>query len=95
MKRGIQTYEQALKKPSEDIWPGCGDGRNMPCGTIHDFSYTAHAGGPLIHSFQCTENHHNGCPQPHPEPKKPETEMPDDAKPCPRCQKSHEGDCDP
>ncbi len=69
-KKGPTTYEQALKFPDKHIWPGCGDGRKMPCGTIHDFSYPAYYGGPVIHSFQCTENHYQGCPRPKPEPPK-------------------------
>lgn len=58
------TYDQALKKASTSIWPGCGDGRKRGCGAIHDFSYNAYFGGSLTHRFLCTENYFHGCPNP-------------------------------
>ena len=62
-----QTYRQANKRPSQRIWPGCGDGRKRWCGSIHDYSYTLSTGD-LVHKFECTRNHRQGCPQPIPEP---------------------------
>ena len=68
--KGPTTYDQALKKASRNIWPGCGDGRKRECGTIHDFSYDVYYGGPLVHRFRCTENYYHGCPNPKPNPTK-------------------------
>ena len=64
---GPQTYDQAYKKPSQRIWPGCGDGRKRWCGVIHDYSCRL-SNGDLVHSFECAMNHRQGCPQPIPEP---------------------------
>ena len=67
-----KTYEQAMKRPSRKIWPGCGDGRRRPCGRIHDFSYSVYSGPngqtTTVHDFRCAQNHFSGCPNPIPEP---------------------------
>ena len=60
------TYKSVLKKPSNRVWPGCGDGRTRHCGRVHDFNYN-NSRGQLIHSFECAQNHFNGCPDPIPE----------------------------
>ena len=61
------TYSQAMAAPSRAIWPGCDDGRCMPCGRIHDFSRLGH-GGRRNHGFRCARNHYQGCPTLIPEP---------------------------
>ena len=61
-----KTYAQAMARPSREVWPGCGDGRCMPCGRVHDFGWSP-SHGPWVPRFQCSENFRNGCPQPHPE----------------------------
>lgn len=63
----LKTYEQATKRPSRDVWPGCGDGRNRWCGRVHDFSYST-SDGKTVHRFCCHMNYLRGCPQPKPEP---------------------------
>ena len=64
--KGPKTYQQALKKPSKKIWPGCGDGRKRWCGGIHNYSYVGYNG--LVNRFSCAMNHRQGCPQPIPDP---------------------------
>jgi hypothetical protein len=59
-----KTYEQAYSRPSKTIWPGCGDGRCMPCGSVHDFCYSVYKG--VVHRFRCSYNNRMGCPQPIP-----------------------------
>lgn len=66
---GPTTYDQAYHAPSRERWPGCLDGRCMPCGRLHDFSWDGHGDNGkriLIHRFQCFQNYQNGCPQPKP-----------------------------
>lgn len=66
-----RSYEDALSRPSSTVWPGCRDGRCMPCGRIHDFSYSAYCGPnrkETVHRFRCWQNHTNGCPSDKPEP---------------------------
>lgn len=58
----VDPYAKALASPSKSVWPGCGDGRCMPCGRVHDFGSSGRA------SIRCWRNHQMGCPQPHPEP---------------------------
>lgn len=65
-----KTYDQALRRPSRRIWPGCGDGRRRPCGRIHDFSRRITSGPngqtETVHDFRCARNHRSGCPNPIP-----------------------------
>lgn len=60
------TYEKATKRPSYDVWPGCGDGRKRWCGRVHDFSFRQHVNALTTHDFRCWMNHERGCPQPKP-----------------------------
>jgi hypothetical protein len=60
------TYEQAMRRPSQEVWPGCGDGRCRPCGLIHNMDYRV--GDQWNPNWVCVENHHRGCPSPKPEP---------------------------
>ena len=65
------TYEEALSRPSRDVWPGCGDGRCRSCGGVHDFCYMAGYGKDRrsVHQIECLQRRQFGCPQPNPEPK--------------------------
>lgn len=62
-----RTYDEAMRRPSRRIWSGCGDGRCMPCGRIHDYYWTDST-GKTVHDFRCWHNNNFGCPDPHPEP---------------------------
>lgn len=65
----FRSYDQALKRGSFDVWPGCGrSGRCRPCGRIHNFDYRTHQNGPWISEYECTTNRRNGCPRPKPPP---------------------------
>lgn len=69
-KKQYRSYEDARKRGSHDVWPGCGSiGRCMPCGRLHNFDYRSHVNGPIVDDFRCVRNHHDGCPRPKPEPK--------------------------
>lgn len=57
----LDPYQLAHSKPSSKIWPGCGDGRCMPCGRIHDFGKRDHD-GKWQSDMRCVRNHHSGCP---------------------------------
>lgn len=62
-----RSYEQAQAKASTLVWPGCGDGRCMPCGRVHNFDFPVYGG--MQDRFRCYINYTRGCPQPK---KKPE-----------------------
>ena len=76
MTNNPKTYQQANARPSKRIWPGCGDGRKRWCGSVHDYGYLTHDG--LVHRFQCSMNHRQGCPQPIPDPGKSYEEWKED-----------------
>ena len=63
------SYSEALKRLSKEVWPGCGDGRFRHCGRVHDYQRTT-SDGKVVHDFRCAWNHQFGCPTPIPQPAK-------------------------
>jgi len=71
MSSKYKSYQDAYKNGKRDIWPGCGDGRCMPCGRIHDFDYASwdsNGNRVYISNYSCWENYQHGCPREKPEP---------------------------
>jgi hypothetical protein len=61
----IRSYDQAYRSKSPSVWPGCqGKGQCRPCGSVHDFGYSAYGG--WVPRFQCSRNYRAGCPDPKP-----------------------------